>query len=164
MVQAFRSVRLGLTRQSLEHSARTAVAALLALLIARALKSPEAYWAPISTLVVMQSTLGAAWTISRRRFAGTALGAGLGALLVPYLGSGPLVFAIAVFAIGMVCAALRLDKAAYRFAGITLAIVMLVGRTSPAWVIAAHRFLEVALGIAVALGMTAAWPEREPSR
>jgi uncharacterized membrane protein YccC len=69
-----------------------------------------------------------------------------------------------VFAIGMVCAALRLDKAAYRFAGITLAIVMLVGRTSPAWVIAAHRFLEVALGIAVALGMTAAWPEREPSR
>ena len=49
------------------HSARTAVAAALALATARLVRLPEAYWAPISTLIVMQSTLGAAWTVSKDR-------------------------------------------------------------------------------------------------
>ena len=37
----------------IQHSARTAVAATLSLLAARLLRVPEAYWAAISTLVVM---------------------------------------------------------------------------------------------------------------
>jgi hypothetical protein len=53
-----------------------------------------------------------------------------------------------------------LDRTAYRFAGITEVIVMLVARERPARIIAAHRFVEVSLGIAVALIVTAAWPER----
>ena len=69
-----------LNRQPLVHSARTAVAATVSLVVARAFRLPEAYWAAITTLIVMQSTLGAALTISWRRFAGTALGAIVGAL------------------------------------------------------------------------------------
>jgi len=46
-------------------------------------------------------------------------------------------------------------------AGITLAIVMLVVRVAPTWLVAAHRFAEVSIGIAVGLAVTAVWPERD---
>jgi uncharacterized membrane protein YccC len=54
-----------------------------------------------------------------------------------------------------------LDRSAYRFAAITLAIVMLVAHTKPAWLIAIDRFIEVSVGIAVGLGIAALWPERQ---
>jgi hypothetical protein len=53
---------------------------------------PEAYWAPITTLIVLQSTLGAAWEASKPRFIGTALGALLAGLLATYVGAGMIVF------------------------------------------------------------------------
>lgn len=71
--------------QGLEHPARTTVAAVASLVVAGAFKLPETYWAAITTLVVMQSTLGAAWKVSGQRFAGTALGAAAGAVLAMYL-------------------------------------------------------------------------------
>jgi uncharacterized membrane protein YgaE (UPF0421/DUF939 family) len=120
---------------------------------------PETYWAAITTLIVMQSTLGAALTISGQRLAGTAVGAVAGAFLVTYFGPSVIAFGAGVFVMGLICAMLHLDRAAYRFAGITLAIIMLVVRDKPAWVIAAHRFLDVSVGIVVALVMTALWPE-----
>jgi len=149
-----------LNRQALVHSARTAVAALVSLAVARAFRLPEAYWAAITALVVMQSTLGAALEVSRTRFAGTALGALVGALVAAYFPQSILVFAVVVFGIGLLSAALHLDRTAYRFASITLAIIMLVERNKPAWVIATHRFVEVSVGIVVALALTAIWPER----
>jgi len=151
------------THNDLIHSTRTAIAACVSLEIARLLKLPEAYWAAITTLIVMQSTLGAALTISGQRFAGTALGSVMGALLVTYFPSSVLPFTAGVFILGFICAALRLDRAAYRFAGVTLAIVMLVDRVRPAWAIAAHRFIEVSVGIAIGLILTAVWPEPEPA-
>jgi uncharacterized membrane protein YgaE (UPF0421/DUF939 family) len=151
----------GLNRQTVEHAARTTVAATVSLAIARMFRLPEAYWAAISTMVVTQSTLGAAWTISGERFAGTVLGAAAGVLLANQLGSGMLAFSVGVFGLGLICAVLRLDNAAYRFAGITLAIVVLVSRSQPAWIVATHRFFEVSLGIVTGLVMTALWPERD---
>ena len=150
-----------LNRPAVIHAVRTAVAATASLAIARLFRLPEAQWAAISTMVVTQSTLGAALTISGQRFAGTALGA-LGGIcvdaLATYLGSTMLAFGIGVFGLGLICALLRLDYAAYRFAGITLAIVMLVPKDNPVWILAAHRFFEVSLGIATGLAMTALWP------
>ena len=99
--------------------------------------------------------------MSEQRFAGTALGAALAALLATYFGSNMIVFGSGVFAIGLICAALRLEEA-YRLASVTLAIVMLIARTKPAWIVAAHRFVEVSVGIAVGLALTALWPEGEP--
>ena len=54
-----------------------------------------------------------------------------------------------------------MDRSAYRFGGITLAIVLLVRRVEPAWHFAFHRFAEVSTGIAVALVMTVVSPERD---
>jgi uncharacterized membrane protein YccC len=146
--------------EGLEHPARTTVAAVASLVVAGAFRLPEAYWAAITTLVVMQSTLGAALKVSGQRFAGTALGAAAGALIAMYLPATALVFGGGIFALGLVCAALNLDRAAYRFAGITLAIILLATRNSSAWVAAIHRFIEVSIGIAVGLVVTAVWPER----
>jgi uncharacterized membrane protein YccC len=150
--------------QGLEHPARTAVAAIVSLIVADAFKFPEAYWAAVTTLVVTQSTLGAALKVSRQRFAGTALGAAAGALIAMYFPPTAVVFGVGVFVLGLVCAVLNLDRAAYRFAGITLAIISLVGREGSAWVLAIDRFAEVSIGIAVGLVITAVWPERQAAQ
>lgn len=145
----------------LEHSARTAVGATASLTAASLLGMPESYWAAITTLIVMQSTLGAAWAVSKQRFIGTALGAALGGVLAGCFEPGVIVFGAAIFVLGLICAALHLDQSAYRFAGITLTIVLLVVRGKAPQLIAVHRFAEVSLGIAVALIFTALWPGHE---
>jgi len=48
---------LGITRAALMNSLRTAVATVASLLLARSLKLPEFYWAPISTIVILLSTI-----------------------------------------------------------------------------------------------------------
>lgn len=146
---------------TLMHSARTSAAAVVSLLVAHLFRLPEAYWASITTLIVMQSTLGAALPISAQRLAGTAVGAAVAALIGTYFPGNVLVFGIAVFAIGLLCAAFGVERSAYRYASITLAIVMLVPRAHNEWVIALHRFFEVSIGIAVGLAVTALWPERK---
>jgi uncharacterized membrane protein YccC len=65
--------------------------------------------------------------------------------------------------LGLICALLHIERNAYRYAGVTLAIVMLIARAQPVWMIAIHRFLEISIGIAVGLAITAVWPEPEPA-
>jgi uncharacterized membrane protein YccC len=145
----------------LVHSVRTAVAAVVSLLVARLFGLPATYWAPITTLVITQSSLGAAFAVSSQRFIGTVLGALLGGAVGGYFGSHVLVFGICVFILGLLCALARFGPTAYRFGGITLAIVILIPRSDPAWVVAFHRFAEVSIGIGVALLLAVVWPERE---
>ena len=146
---------------SVNHSARTAVAAALSFVIARLFRLPEAYWAAIATVVVMESTWRATLASSVQRIVATALGACAGALVATYFGASALAFGISAFLLGLFCWLARLEKGAYRYACVTLAIVMLVPRLTTPWAGAVHRFFEVSLGIAVALGVTALWPERE---
>ena len=146
------------TFDALLDAARTTVAAVVSLLLARLLKLPESYWAPISAIVIIQSTINPR-TVAWQRFAGTALGAALGALVATFFPSNVLVYAVAIFLCGALCALLRL-RSAYRFAAITLSIILLIEHTRPAWIVASHRFVEVSLGIAVALALSEVWPIR----
>ena len=148
-------------RAVLAHSARTAVAAVVSMLAARLFGLPEAYWAAVTTLVIAQSSLGAALAVSWQRFAGTVLGAVVGAIVASHFGPHVLVFGTCVFILGLLRAVAHLDLTAYRFGGVTLAIVLLVPRTGPAWQIAFHRFAEVSIGIGMALILAWVWPERE---
>ncbi len=154
---------LQVDQKEIVHAVRTAIAAVASLLIARLFRLPEAYWSAIATLIVMQSTLGAAWTVSKERMAGTALGAAAGAFLATYAGSSVAVFGVGVFVLGVLCAIMHIDRGAYRYAGITLVIVMLIARSRPPWIVATHRFVEISVGIAVGLILTAVWPEPEPA-
>jgi len=107
----------------------------------------------------MQSTLGATLLISVERIAATALGALAGALLATWFPGNLFVFAAAVFVLGLLCAAFRMEKTAYRYASITLGIIVLIPRSNAAWIVALHRFFEVSVGILVALALVAIWPE-----
>ena len=147
---------------SVIHSIRTAIAATVSLAVARLFGLAEAYWAAIATLVVMQSTLSATLLISIERIAATALGALTGALVASYFTGNLLAFAAAVFVLGLLCAQFRMERTAYRYAGVTLAIIVLIPRPHAAWIIALHRFFEVSVGILVALALVAVWPEHEP--
>jgi len=161
--------RIWLSNPVLEHPLRTSVAAILSLVVARAFRLPEAYWAAITTLVVMQSVLGSSLPIAGRQFLGAALGAGLGGVLATHFRPSVWTFGAGIFLLGLVCTALglahkrlqeQLDRTTYRYAGVTLAIVMLVTRPQSAWAAAGHRLFEVSVGIAVALAITVLWPER----
>ena len=151
---------VGLNRQSLERAAKTALAATFAVLASRLFNLPEGWWAAVTTMVVMQSTLGASVSVSLLRLIGTALGAAAGGLLGFYFGANAYVFGAGALFLGIVISAMRSDRSAFRFAGIALAIVMLVVRTQSAWIVALHRFLEVSLGIIIGLLITLIWPER----
>jgi uncharacterized membrane protein YgaE (UPF0421/DUF939 family) len=143
------------------YPARTTIAAVLALLAARALGLSEVWWAPISALVVVQSDFGSSLAISWHRLAGTALGALVGAVLAAHFGPGVIVFGLGVFGIGLFSVALRLERPANRFAAIALSIVLLAAGAEPAWVIALHRFLGVSTGIVAGLILSALWPEQQ---
>ena len=153
----------GLSRAALINSVRTAIATVASLLLARTLKLPEFYWAPISTIVIMLSTINPL-TLAWQRFAGTALGAALGALIATFIGSNWIVYGVGIIVCGILCAILRLGSA-YRFAAITLSIVLLIAHERAPWIVAAHRFVEVSLGIAVALLVTTVWrvPDNAPT-
>jgi uncharacterized membrane protein YccC len=110
---------LGMNSDALVDSARTAVATLASLLLAKALKFPEYYWAPISTIIIMQSSIQpfqGAW----QRFVGTALGATLGAVIATYVGRSALVYAVGIFVCGIFAAFSR-AWSAYRVAGLDCA-------------------------------------------
>ncbi len=154
--------KLASLMKNAEHPARTAVAAMLSLLAARALGLPEVYWAPISTIIVVQAGLETALSVAWKRLVGTALGAAAGALLSAWFGPGVIVLGAGIFVLGLLCALLRLDKAAYRFAGITLIIVIWVSHGGPAWVVAIHRFCEVSVGIVVGVIVVAVHPGQGP--
>jgi uncharacterized membrane protein YgaE (UPF0421/DUF939 family) len=126
------------------------------MLLARLLKMPEYYWAPISTIVIVQSTIPPR-TLGWQRFVGTALGAVLGVALATFFHPSALVYGLGILACGVLAWLLRVG-AAYRFAAIALSIILLIPRARAPWITGWHRFLEVSLGIAVALVVTTVWP------
>jgi uncharacterized membrane protein YgaE (UPF0421/DUF939 family) len=142
----------GVNRDFILDSLRTTLAAVAALLLARLLKMPESYWAPISTIVIIQSTIPPL-TLGWQRFLGTALGALLAVGLATFFSASAWVYAVGIFLCGTVAWLLRVGGA-YRFAGITLSIILLIPHTRPPWIVGLHRLLEVSLGIAVALVVT----------
>jgi len=142
---------------SIAYVVLSALAAVVSYLIARLFRLPEAYWAPMSTLIVMQLTLRAAFPIAVQYVVGTAVGAAVGAATDIYFHTSVGAFGAAVVLVGLLCVALRIERSAFRYASITLVIVMLVPRSTSGRLVALHRFLEVSIGIAVGLALFAVW-------
>jgi uncharacterized membrane protein YccC len=155
--------------QSFQHVARTTIAALASMEIASLFTLPEWYWAGIASLVVMQSTLKAAWEISLRQLIGTALGATTGAVLYQTFGPSLATFAVGILIVGLAAIAAgslnrklpgNMDRSTYRFAGVALIVVLLIPHTVSIWRVARDRFCEYAVGILVALAVELIWPDR----
>jgi uncharacterized membrane protein YgaE (UPF0421/DUF939 family) len=146
---------------SVAHAIRTAVAAMLSVLLARLVGLPEAYWAVIATVVVMQSPLSSTVPLAIQRIVASALGASLGAIESAYFGANLIAFALTIFVLGLISLLFRLERVGYSYAGITLAIIVLIPRPEAPWIAAVHRFAEVSLGILVALAVVAVWREEQ---
>jgi uncharacterized membrane protein YgaE (UPF0421/DUF939 family) len=138
---------------------QTATAVVVSYLIAHLFRLPESYWAPIATLIVIQSTLRAALPVFVRYFAGTAVGAAFGAVMVTYFQQSVWAYGAAVLVVGLLCVALQVERSAYRYASITLAIVMLPARSTSVPSIALHRFFEVSIGLSIGLAFVALRPK-----
>jgi hypothetical protein len=150
--------------ESAKQAIKTAVAGLISLYLTTIFQLPQGYWAAITALIVMQSNVGATLNASRTRLAGTAVGAVVGGVFVGMFGMSALGFALAVTIAFFVCDLLHLAES-QRLATVTVAIIMLIPHTSAAWVIALHRFTEVALGILVALAVSLTlWPNHARRR
>ena len=139
-----------LPRTRIELAVATGIAGALSLYAARFLQLPQGYWAAISSFIVLQSNVAATLGAARGRMIGTAIGAVMGAIFVRYLGAHPLWLGLAVVLTVLICQGLGLEDS-YRLACVTVAIVMVVHSANSAWVTAGDRFLEVSLGIIVAV-------------
>ncbi len=148
------------TAENARQAIKTAVAGLVSMYVARLFHLPEGYWAAISALIVMQSNVGATLSASRTRLAGTAVGAVVGGAFVALWGDSIPGFALAVALAFFLCFVLRLPDS-QRLATVTVAIIMLIGRPVSPWTVALHRFIEVSLGILIALVISLTlWPNR----
>jgi uncharacterized membrane protein YgaE (UPF0421/DUF939 family) len=139
-----------LSRSRVELAIATGIAGVVSLYAARLLRLPQAYWATISSFIVLQSNVAATLSAARNRLVGTAIGAVIGALFLRYAGPHPLWVGLAAVLTVLICQAFGLDDS-YRLACVTVAIVMFISSAHSAWVTAGYRFLEVALGIVVAV-------------
>lgn len=140
------------------HSLRTTVAAGLSLYTAKVLGLSEFYWAPITSIIVMQSTLGLSWDTSKQRIIGTVLGVAFAGIFSNLFSAMMWPFILGILVLGFTCAVLRLTVSAYRFSGVTFAIIMLMHHNEVAWQIGMHRFIEVGLGILVTLIVSVVGP------
>lgn len=138
------------TIERLKHAAKTGLAAVLSLYLARFLHLPESYWAAISAIIVMYSDISRTRKASGFRLVGTAIGVSVGGLFAALFGRNLLAFGVAVALTVLLCAVLGFAEAA-RLAGVAVAIVMVVDHQGGPWVTALHRFLEVSFGIVVAV-------------
>jgi len=129
------------------------LATVVSVLAARACGLPEQFWAVVTTVLVMQSSLGAAWEISLQRLIGTVIGGVTGAVWAAWFPHSLPVLALGMLVMGAICGLLRQSQSAYRFAGITLIIIAVPSYSGPSWIIALHRFLEVCVGIVVGMGV-----------
>jgi uncharacterized membrane protein YgaE (UPF0421/DUF939 family) len=105
----------------------------------------------------MKLTLDAAFPIAVQYVAGTAVGAAVGAATDYYFHTSVWAFAGAVIFVGLLCVGFRIQRSAFRYASVTLAIVLLVPRPATAPIVALHRFFEVSIGIMVGLALFAIW-------
>src|SRR5258705_13998659 len=102
---------------------------------------PEAYWAEIASLVVMESTRGPPLALSVERMVATAVGASVGALESNYFGANLAAFMLAIFFIGLLSFGFRLEKTDYPYSSVTLTVIVFFPRSKPAWIVALHRFI-----------------------
>lgn len=78
MIEQIRAKLPALKTTGLRYAIRVAVAGLLSYSLAVSLSLPQGYWAVITAIVIMQSTVGGSLTAALDRLAGTLLGAVVG--------------------------------------------------------------------------------------
>ena len=131
---------------------RATVAAFLAYLLAEWLDLPKGYWAVLSAILVVQSSLGASLAIAIDRCLGTLAGGVIGVGFAILAGPS-FSLTLGFLVLGTFLAAmLAARSASYKLAPVTVCVVMLAdpSHVNP-WISGLERILEISLGGAVGL-------------
>ena len=132
---------------------KTGLAAVLCVWLGNLVGLEHSYWAAVSAIVVMAYDTTITFASCWDRILGTAIGAFLGWVTCYAWHGHYLIYGLSVILCIFVCSALAFDKAG-RLAAVTLSIVVLVKIDGGPAQAAIARFLEVGLGIVVALAVT----------
>ena len=127
---------------------RTALAAGLAVAIARFLRLAFPLYAMIAAIIVTDLSPSQTRNLGLQRLAGTVLGATLGAALSPLQYLGPWAIGLGILLTMFLCHCFHLQAAA-KVAAYTCAIVLLEHGVHP-WSYALYRLIETVLGCGVA--------------
>ena len=139
---------------------KTALAALLCLWLGHLFRLERSYWASVTAIVMMGSESPVSLAACRDRLIGTAIGAVLGWATVLIWHGHSLVYGLAVLLCLLACSTLKFEKAG-RLAAVAVTIIVLIHWDGGPVHAALERFLEVALGILVALTVgLLVFPER----
>lgn len=150
-------------RQSAIGAFKTGLAAVLCLWLGNLFGLTHSYWAAISAIsaiVVMGSESAVSLVACRDRLIGTAIGAVLGWATFHVWHGHYLLYGLSVMLCLLACSTLKFEKAG-RLAGVALTIIVLIKIDAGPAQAALARFLEVSLGIVIALAVTLlVFPER----
>jgi len=146
---------------SLKQGIKTGLAGTIAYAIYAGWNLPQGYWAVFAALVVTQANLGASWKAALYRSIGSTCGAVAAALLVPWLGRGPVGVGIVLLLLGSLFGYLTALHPAFTAAGFTAALILVFGGQGEPWHVAWLRVLYTILGAAIAFLVAALlWPVR----
>lgn len=140
----------------LRHALRVVIAVVLAFAVVKLFGLPQGWWAVITALLVVQTSVGGSLKAALDRLWGTLAGAFYGALVaiaIPHASEIGLALAIAVAILPL--AFLAAVNAIFRVAPVTALIVMLpiYGPATDPLVSAADRVFEIIIGNIVALAV-----------
>lgn len=141
----------------MRHALRVVIAVVLAFAVVKLFGLPQGWWAVITALLVVQTSVGGSLKAALDRLWGTLAGAVYGALVaiaIPHAGDIGLALAIALAILPL--AFLAAVNAVFRVAPVTALIVMLpiYGPASDPLISAVDRVLEIIIGNIVALAVT----------
>jgi uncharacterized membrane protein YgaE (UPF0421/DUF939 family) len=130
-------------------SLKTGLAAVLSLLLAHLIGLSYPYWAAVSAIVVMGWDTTLTFASCRDRIIGAFLG-----WLTFYIWHGNyVVYGVSVAVCIFACSTLQFDKAG-RLAAATLSLIVLVQPDDSPGHVALARFLEIVIGVVMALAVT----------
>ena len=132
---------------------KTGLAAVICVWLGNLLGLAHSYWAAVSAIVVMAFDTTLTFASCRDRIIGTAIGAFMGWVTFYAWHGHYLLYGLSVALCIFTCSALAFDKAG-RLAAVALSIIVLVKIDNGPAQAAIGRFLEVGLGIVVALVVT----------
>ncbi len=137
---------------AIQLAVRSAIAAAVAVAIVQWIGTSHPIYAMIAAVIVTDLRPEQSRQFALNRLAGTVIGAGVGALAVPWLGPSALAILLTVGAMMLLCHALKLDGAA-KVSGYICGIVVLE-HSGNAWYYAGERLVETLVGIGVALALS----------